>query len=112
MEVVLVKAIALLVSGASLYAPFKMIAAIAKVIGQFGEDKEGKKEAFNKILMMQWGGIIIFAGCYIVTVGLILNFLGLINICALYICLLFAALVISFGIFIPYNSIKKVYKDN
>lgn len=108
MEVELVKAMALLVSGASLYAPFKMIAAIAKVIGQFGDDKDGKKEAFRKILMMQWGGIVIFVGCYMITIGLILKFLSLIGICALYVILLIAATVIFCGVLIPYRSIKKV----
>jgi hypothetical protein len=67
----IIKALALIVAGVTLYTPYKIIGTAAKFIGQFGSDNDGKKETMRRILGIQSGGLFIFYGCYIVATGLI-----------------------------------------
>lgn len=67
----IVKALALIVAGVTLYTPYKIIGTAAKYIEQFGSDNEGKRETMRRILVIQGGGLFIFYGCYLVATGLI-----------------------------------------
>ncbi len=75
----IIKALALIVAGVTLYTPYKIIGTAAKFIGQFGSDNPGKKETMRRILGIQVGGLFIFYGCYSVATGLICIILEIIE---------------------------------
>ena len=75
----IIKALALIVAGVTLYTPYKIIGTAAKFIEQFGSDNDGKKETMRRILGIQVGGLFIFYGCYIIATGLICIILEIIK---------------------------------
>lgn len=93
MEIV-VKALALIVAGVTLYTPYKIIGTSASFINQFGSDNEGKRETMRRILAIQGGGLFIFYGCYIVATGLICSFLEIVNK-EHFICFFIGGLIVS-----------------
>lgn len=73
----LIHGLALLVSGSSLFVPYMLISKIAENIDKFGSDNYGKRMVTIKVLSAQSGGVILFYGCYIITIGFIATFLSL-----------------------------------
>ncbi|HAG50448.1 MAG TPA: hypothetical protein DHU69_05100 [Deltaproteobacteria bacterium] len=73
----LIHSLALLVSGSSLFVPYMLISKIAENIDKFGSDNYGKRMVTMKVLSAQSGGVILFYGCYIITIGFIAAFLSL-----------------------------------
>ena len=58
----LIYALAILVSGATLIMPYKLISKIAENIDKFGSDNYGKRIIMMKVLSAQSGGVILFYG--------------------------------------------------
>lgn len=73
-----IHALALIVSGTALFAPYMLISKIAENIDKFGSDNYGKRMVTMKVLSAQSGGVILFYGCYIITTGFVGVFLSLI----------------------------------
>ena len=58
----LIHALALIVSGSALFAPYLLISKIAENIDKFGSDNYGKRIIMMKVLSAQSGGVILFYG--------------------------------------------------
>jgi hypothetical protein len=103
----LIYVLAILVSGATLIVPYKLISKIAENIDKFGSDNYGKRIIMMKVLSAQSGGVILFYGCYIITTGLIVALLCLIAKEHFIWFLVIGAIVSVFGLGVLYGSLTK-----
>lgn len=102
----LIRSVVLLVSGFALFMPYKLISAIAKELGKFGDDKEGKLEVAKMVLSAQGGGCILFYGCYIVMMGVIIELLELPFKGCFGIFLVIGGIVSALGLFLIWKALK------
>ena len=102
-----IHALALIVSGTALFAPYMLISKIAENIDKFGSDNYGKRMVTMKVLSAQSGGVILFYGCYIITIGFIAAVLCLIPKSWIYLFLILGGFVSVVGLSVLHSALKK-----
>lgn len=95
----LIQGFALLISGSALFAPYALISKLAENKGEFGDDCYGKRLVTLTALNAQGGGVILFYGCYIITIGFIAAFLRLMPESCFVVFLIIGLAVGAYGLF-------------